>query len=1018
VARVLRIAIPASQKDHEELFAERYEQLLRSALQLSKSDRSKAEDLVHDAYIQFTLVRPDLDLINNLDAYLFGTLRNLHLSHLRRISRRAHRELSIADYDAAAVALRATDQSDQLRLREELHRICRYACARKETSKAGAVLLLRFFHGYYPGEIAQIIQSSRAAVEERLRLARAEAKAYLKDPDSFKVIDVQLSEVIPPPDPALISEGILQALHRQILFARRGVCLTRGQWRSFYGTPDAPAIDGPTLAHLVSCHDCLDQVNDALGLAPLAERHPCDTLGVDTRGKRKSKNGGDDDGRGPGGGGGSVPEDVLRRSRQRAREVFEHYPRELCVAVNGEIAGAQTIGAEHSEQTLHISETIKFVEILSEQDIRLLLLNVDELPPDGPFQYETGLRLCGDRELKVALEISYPASVLKVSYEDPSWSTQPAKSIIGTEAPEARETALAAGGSIGASAGRWWLRTNIPHHLDQLRANLRRLFVDDRVWLRPGAITAMFALVLIAALVFVHFRSEPVLAAELLHRSIVADETAMKSAGGVAHRVINFQERKHAAGSTASWRRIEIWRNAATGAAVRRVYDEKNQLVIGEAIKPDGARRLLSPGSAFAEQAPAPSAKDAVQMGALWRLDASAGDFLALVGQPELARVEEQGDQFVIHYAGIANGSTPAVSEASLILKKADLHCIELRLTIERGGEAWDYDWAESSLTVDTKASIDPELLSPDSRGANSLAESRALAGTQPASADGNNDLSSSAGKAGKVMASAELEVEVNYLLDQVKANLGEQVSLVRTGDNQLRLSALVDTDGRKTQILGALRPVAGNPAVHIKVSTVAEALKESAQSVRDPAIVKDVEIEQNEFKGSELRHYFLTRANGDEARADLELRQFCTTMMGHARQAVEQAAALKRLVDNFPRERVSALDDDARTKLLSMVARHVGEYRRNLDELRSGLRVLSPAQANSGAAEAIGDGQLAAAAERLLQLSYAGDATVRSALALSDEGQSLDSIKSEKFWVTLNSAEKLATAINNAYQR
>ena len=235
--------MPATQADHEELFMERYGRLLGWALHLSNSDRARAEDLVHDAYIQFTLVRPELHLIHNLDAYLFGMLRKLHLSHLRRITRRAHRELSIADYDAAIIALRVTDQSEQLHLREELHRICRYACARKETSKAGSVLLLRFFHGYYPNEIAQIIRSSRPAVEERLRLARSEVKAYLKDPDKFKVMGAEFLEDAQRPDQATSTEGILRELHRQITRSRRTECLAGEAWKNFYGSPDSPAID-------------------------------------------------------------------------------------------------------------------------------------------------------------------------------------------------------------------------------------------------------------------------------------------------------------------------------------------------------------------------------------------------------------------------------------------------------------------------------------------------------------------------------------------------------------------------------------------------------------------------------------------------------------------------------------------------------------------------------------------------------------------------------------------------------
>jgi hypothetical protein len=481
--------------------------------------------------------------------------------------------------------------------------------------------------------------------------------------------------------------------------------------------------------------------------------------------------------------------------------------------------------------------------------------------------------------------------------------------------------------------------------------------------------------------------------------------------------VVNFEEHKRASDAPALHRLIETFRSANDGG-VRRVYDDKNQLVIGELTRSDGARTLLSANAESVEgRTPAPSARDAVYMGAFWRLDGSAGDFMSLVSRPDAAKFEERADRFVLRYLG-SESATPRVTEATLILMKPDLHSVELRLTVDRNGEAWDYDWAESSRTIEEKGALEAELNKPETRVASRSAvragglEAPAEPATEPATEPGSP-------AAAKIGASAELEVEVNYLLDQVKANLGEQVTLTRTPDNQLRLSALVDTDNRKTQILNALRPVAGDPAVHIKVTTVADAMKENGQPLRGQATVKELEVDQSDFNGSELRHYFLTRVNGDEARADLELRQFSNKMMAHAHDAVQQAAAIKRLVENFPGERVNSLDADARTKLLSMVASHTIEYRRHLSELRSGLRLVAPSQAGAGAADVItGDGQLSQAAARLLQLSYTDDATVRSALALSDQGQSLEAIKSERFWITLDSADKLAAAINHAYQR
>src|SRR6266446_8609056 len=170
----------------EDLFIQRYDLLMRWALSLTSNNRPQAEDLVHDAFIQFTLRRSELGAIENTDAYLHRILRNMYLSQVRRATLTEDSRSSIANFDSAEMGLRAIDPHDYIHVQDELRQICQYACARKETSKAGSVLILRFFHSYYPSEIAQVLHSTRTAVDRWLALARREAKGYLVDPTSFR----------------------------------------------------------------------------------------------------------------------------------------------------------------------------------------------------------------------------------------------------------------------------------------------------------------------------------------------------------------------------------------------------------------------------------------------------------------------------------------------------------------------------------------------------------------------------------------------------------------------------------------------------------------------------------------------------------------------------------------------------------------------------------------------------------------------------------------------------------------
>ena len=186
--------------NHERLFADRYPLLVRWAKQLTGGDKALADDLVHDSYLQFVFARPDLTRIESLDRYLYGMLRNLYVSHLRRGSRMPENALSVVDYDSAEISLKYADARERQRVRDELWQACEYVCARKEISRSGSIMILRFFHGYYPAEIALITGNSKAAVSENLRAARDEIHEYLRRPQ--RLARTRNTAVRPIPRPA------------------------------------------------------------------------------------------------------------------------------------------------------------------------------------------------------------------------------------------------------------------------------------------------------------------------------------------------------------------------------------------------------------------------------------------------------------------------------------------------------------------------------------------------------------------------------------------------------------------------------------------------------------------------------------------------------------------------------------------------------------------------------------------------------------------------------------------------
>src|ERR1051326_6312528 len=213
-------------KSHESAFIEHYEWLMRWSLQLNQQDRARAEDQVQQVFTQFAIAQTDLTVVQNIPAYLYTTLRNIHVSEVRLAGRSHNQPQSIVDYSVAEAALDATDPYTVFQTHDQLRRICHYACLRKQSSRAGSVLILRYFHGYHLSEIAQVLRGTFQAVRQQLTFARNEARLFLENPQALKII--QYSPINNPTANGVCSaDRLLLELRNAIFDSCQGECLSR-----------------------------------------------------------------------------------------------------------------------------------------------------------------------------------------------------------------------------------------------------------------------------------------------------------------------------------------------------------------------------------------------------------------------------------------------------------------------------------------------------------------------------------------------------------------------------------------------------------------------------------------------------------------------------------------------------------------------------------------------------------------------------------------------------------------------
>lgn len=129
---------PAQAPETEQLLVSSYSQLTKWAAVLTRGDVTRAQDIVQELCLYFTLTKPDLSDVSNLDGYLYTCLRHIYLSRLARSSREAQRFVSIADFDSFDFAIAAKQSGDLLERQNDLRRICNYAIWRKQSSKSAS----------------------------------------------------------------------------------------------------------------------------------------------------------------------------------------------------------------------------------------------------------------------------------------------------------------------------------------------------------------------------------------------------------------------------------------------------------------------------------------------------------------------------------------------------------------------------------------------------------------------------------------------------------------------------------------------------------------------------------------------------------------------------------------------------------------------------------------------------------------------------------------------------------------
>ncbi|MGH9838232.1 MAG: zf-HC2 domain-containing protein, partial [Blastocatellia bacterium] len=543
----------------------------------------------------------------------------------------------------------------------------------------------------------------------------------------------------------------------------------------------------------------------------------------------------------------------------------------------------------------------------------LLMLSVDgELPPDEAAQIESHLAacwVCRMRTTKIETTITdfieYHQAILT------SHLTPPANTWRNFDA---RLDSLA--GELGR-----------PPLLARLGARLREIF-PARLSLARLAFVISIPIIAIAG--FWLSRSPVASASELLERSIQAEMARINQvAEPVMYRKLQARRKSAGAEESVTW---ESWHSAKNDLFRQRVADKQGLRFIRASEEP--APALLTELERVFR---------ANHLDARRPLSAmSYADWRRTV-RPEsetVTEVETQDRGSGLKLTTVVAGphAADAIIEASLIVRSADWHPVAEHLKVQGENEIREYELSETAYEVMPLAALTvfAEPAPAPLPTVTPAAEITRIPAPSPSIKPAPTE--------------AELrnaEVAALYTLHRLRADLGEQIEILRDPAGQVIVRGLVETADRKEQLIDALRDL---DLVTTQIQTVEEAQRAVLEKLyasplpvvsatADPGQARagDRNQQQQAFRTA-LENYLASSGGATPQAIERRITELTNRSLALSEAALARAWALRRLAENPAFKQTDQLSPEAKTRLAAMLESHLRGLKEEIRNLRGEL--------------------------------------------------------------------------------
>jgi len=505
-----------------------------------------------------------------------------------------------------------------------------------------------------------------------------------------------------------------------------------------------------------------------------------------------------------------------------------------------------------------------------------------------------------------------------------------------------------------------------------------------------GAIaTIATSIFIVAALVLLHHSRPSQSPADLLQRAYqrAAAEIAPKD---LVRHTIRIQQ-IGGSGQTVREDSVEEWASGDAQNRARRLYNHDGTLVAAE-ITHGGRTKFydkLKEGQ-IAQLNPAH-----LRVQDVWQITPSAKQFQELIAPDQPSAIQQVSDRYSIIYQRPTNDG-PGLVEATLVLRRKDLHSVEEDLVLRSDGEVHRVRLIESSYERIVPSRVQKDVFAPDKElsevGSRNFSRERSLSSAEP------------------IEVRPARIIRTLYLLSLVGADMNGETTVQSTAHGTLRITGTIATAVRRDEILRALNPLLAEGGVEIRLLT-ADQLHISGKGKQGKQTIEIVEPTEGAIPVDHQLRQFLKEHGTPPDQMESAMQRFSRQVLVNADEVQQHAWALDRIAKRFTPTELSSLSPEARSEWIRIVDLHSSALLRGVQTIRTELAYFAPShQIDEAEAEAITNiKELTNAGDQLLNLSRSSDRILASAFTLSASPGESDVLNKLDFWRSLERLEALA---------